>query len=66
MPKVKRLLAISFFELPHASLEVVNVDGPGEVGLFGVPLSLKASLKRGERAIEECHGSARWRKIFLA
>jgi len=47
MPKVKRLLGISFFELLHPSLEVVDVDGPGEVCVFGFPLSWKAALKRG-------------------
>jgi hypothetical protein len=57
MPKVKRVLGIPLFELPHPTLEVVDVDGPGEIGLFGFTLSLKAALKRGERAMKECHGS---------
>jgi hypothetical protein len=54
---VKRLLGIPLFELPHPTLKVVDIDGPGEIGLFGFPLSLKAELKRGERAMKECHGS---------
>jgi hypothetical protein len=57
MAEVERLLAIPLFELPHPTFEVIDVDGSGEIGLFGFTLGLKAALKRGERAIEECHGS---------
>jgi hypothetical protein len=57
MAEVEGLLGIPLFELPHPTFEVVNVDGSGEIGLFGFAWSLKAALKRGERAMKECHGS---------
>ena len=50
MAKVKRLLCVARFELPHPTFQVVDVDGTGEVGLFVFTLGLNAALERGEGA----------------
>jgi hypothetical protein len=46
-------MRVSRFELLHATLEVIDVDGTGEVGLFGFLLSLKTALKHGQHAMKE-------------